>query len=66
MSYEFMLELQGYLFVAELFLIAAIIYGFAWYIYKNEKHGKKNYESLARLALDDNLDSKPIESLKNK
>ena len=64
MDYQFIETLRQYLYLGELILIAIMLYGYVWYMYKSEKAGKKDYEKFARLALDDELTSKPIQQRK--
>ncbi len=53
-------ELQGYasLFMTIVFVVA--LYGYIVYLYRSEKKGEKDYEKLGNIALDDEIDSKPI------
>lgn len=61
-------ELQGYgAFFMSLFLVI-LLYSYIVYLYRSEKKGEKNYEKLGNIALDDEIDSKPInttDSLQN-
>jgi len=61
-------ELQGYgAFFMSLFLVI-LLYSYIIYLYRSEKKGEKNYEKLGNIALDDEIDSKPInttDSLQN-
>jgi cytochrome c oxidase cbb3-type subunit 4 len=53
-------ELQGYAsFFMTIFLVV-ILYWYIIYLYRSEKKGKKDYEKLGNIALDDEIDSKPI------
>jgi len=53
-------ELQGYAsFFMTIFLVV-MLYGYIIYLYRSEKKGKKDYEKLGKIALDDELDSTPI------
>ncbi len=53
-------ELQGYAsFFMTIFLVV-MLYGYIVYLYRSEKKGKKDYEKLGKIALDDELDSTPI------
>jgi len=55
-------ELQGYAsFFMTIFLVV-MLYWYIVYLYRSEKKGKKNYEKLGNIALDDEIDSKPINS----
>ncbi len=53
-------ELQGYAsFFMTIFLVV-MLYGYIIYLYRSEKKGEKDYEKLGKIALDDELDSTPI------
>jgi cytochrome c oxidase cbb3-type subunit 4 len=53
-------ELQGYAsFFMTIFLVV-MLYGYIVYLYRSEKKGEKDYEKLGNIALDDEIDSKPI------
>ena len=53
-------ELQGYAsFFMTVFLVV-MLYGYIIYLYRSEKKGEKDYEKLGKIALDDELDSTPI------
>ena len=53
-------ELQGYAsFFMTIFLVV-ILYWYIVYLYRSEKKGEKDYEKLGNIALDDEIDSKPI------
>ncbi len=55
-------ELQGYAsFFMTIFLVV-ILYWYILYLYRSEKKGEKDYEKLGNIALDDEIDSKPINS----
>ena len=40
--------------------LVVMLYGYIVYLYRSEKKGKKDYEKLGNIALDDELDSTPI------
>jgi cytochrome c oxidase cbb3-type subunit 4 len=53
-------ELQGYAsFFMTIFLVV-ILYSYIVYLYRSEKNGEKDYEKLGNIALDDEIDSTPI------
>jgi cytochrome c oxidase cbb3-type subunit 4 len=55
-------ELQGYAsFFMTIFLVA-VLYWYIIYLYRSEKKGEKDYEKLGNIALDDEIDSKPIDT----
>jgi len=53
-------ELQGYAsFFMTIFLVV-MLYWYIVYLYRSEKKGEKDYEKLGNIALDDEIDSKPV------
>ncbi len=53
-------ELQGYAsFFMTVFLVV-MLYGYIVYLYRSEKKGEKDYEKLGNIALDDEIDSTPV------
>ena len=53
-------DLQGYAsFFMTIFLVV-ILYWYIIYLYRSEKKGEKDYEKLGNIALDDEIDSTPI------
>ena len=53
-------ELQAYAtFFMTIFLVV-MLYGYIVYLYRSEKKGEKDYEKLGKIALDDEIDSDPI------
>ena len=55
-------ELQGYAnFFMTIFLVV-VLYGYIIHLYRSEKKGEKDYEKYGRIALDDEVDSPPVES----
>ena len=55
-------ELQGYAaFFMTIFLVV-MLYWYIVYLYRSEKKGDKDYEKLGNIALDDEIDSKPIDT----
>jgi cytochrome c oxidase cbb3-type subunit 4 len=53
-------ELQGYAsFFMTIFLVV-MLYSYIVYLYRSEKKGEKDYEKLGQIAIDDELDSTPI------
>jgi len=53
-------DLQGYAsFFMTIFLVV-VLYWYIVYLYRSEKKGEKDYEKLGNIALDDEIDSEPI------
>jgi cytochrome c oxidase cbb3-type subunit 4 len=54
-------ELQGYAsFFMTIFLVV-MLYGYIIHLYRSEKKGDKDYEKYGNIAIDDEIDSKPVE-----
>jgi len=54
-------NLQGYAsFFMTIFLVI-VLYGYIIHLYRSEKKGERDYEKYGNIALDDEIDSKPIE-----
>lgn len=49
------------MFVIGTVLAVGIFYYYIIYLYRSEKKGKKDYEKYGKLAIDDDIDSKPLE-----
>jgi len=56
-----MSSIQIYIFVIGTIVTVIILYSYIIYLYRSEKKGDKDYERYGNIALDDNIDSKPIE-----
>jgi len=55
-------NIQGYAnFFMTIFLVI-LLYGYIIHLYRSEKRGEKDYEKYGNIALDDEIDSTPIES----
>jgi len=55
-------NIQGYAsFFMTIFLVI-MLYGYIVHLYRSEKKGEKDYEKYGNIALDDEIDSTPIES----
>ena len=55
-------NLQGYAsFFMTIFLVI-VLYGYIIHLYRSEKKGERDYEKYGNIALDDEIDSTPIES----
>jgi cytochrome c oxidase cbb3-type subunit 4 len=54
-------ELQGYAsFFMTIFLVI-MLYGYIIHLYRSEKKGEKDYEKYGNIAIDDEIDSKPVD-----
>lgn len=52
-------QAHGYFFLTVFLTI--VLYSYILHLYRAEKKGTRNYEQYGKMALDDELDSKPIE-----
>ncbi len=55
-------ELSIYLYVIGSGITVVVFYSYIVYLYRSEKHGKKDYEKYGKIALDDEIDSTPVET----
>jgi|GEM_PF-75138 len=55
-------SIQAYAYVIVTGLCAILLYGYIYHLYSSEKKGTRDYEKYANIALDDELDSNPIET----
>jgi cytochrome c oxidase cbb3-type subunit 4 len=54
-------EIQGYAsFFMTIFLVI-MLYGYIIHLYRSEKKGERDYEKYGKIALDDEITSKPVE-----
>jgi cytochrome c oxidase cbb3-type subunit IV len=61
MSYQEIVDLQGYTKIILMFIAVVVFYFCAYSIYKKDRNGEKNYEEYSNLVHDDSLNSKPLE-----
>ncbi|WP_457592383.1 cytochrome c oxidase, cbb3-type, CcoQ subunit [Hydrogenimonas sp.] len=54
-------ELQAYAYFFFTLFLVVVLYAYILHLYRAEKKGTRNYEKYGKLALDDELDSKPLE-----
>lgn len=62
MIVDAIVEFRGYIYFIVSILLVVFLYSYIYYMYKSQRMGVKDYEKYARLALDDNILDKPIES----
>ena len=55
-------ELTIYAYVIGSGITVVVFYSYIVYLYRSEKQGKKDYEKYGKIALDDEIDSTPVES----
>lgn len=63
---ELIVEFRGYLYFIATILLVVFLYAYIYHMYRAQQTGTKDYEKYARLALDDNILDKPIESRENR
>lgn len=63
---NFLIEYQAYLYFFFVCFLTIILYGYIFHLYKSEKDGTRNYEQYGRIALDDDLNSTPVEKREEK
>ena len=54
-------ELQGYASFFMTILLVVMLYGYIIHLYRSEKKGERDYEKYGNIAIDDEIDSKPVE-----
>ena len=57
-----MTEMQGYAFFFFTVFLVVILYGYILHLYRSEKKGERDYEKYGKMALDDELHDRPVES----
>jgi len=55
-------QLSIYLYVIGSGITVVVFYSYIVYLYRSEKRGEKDYEKYGKIALDDEIDSAPVES----
>jgi len=58
--------LQAYAYFFMTIFLVVLLYGYIVYLYRSEKKGVKDYEKLGRIAIDDELDSEPVNTSDSK
>ncbi|WP_331776080.1 cytochrome c oxidase, cbb3-type, CcoQ subunit [Sulfurospirillum sp. 1612] len=53
--------IQGYSYVAMIFILTIGLYAYIYHLYKSEKDGVKDYEKYSNLALHDEIDDNLVE-----
>ncbi|MBD3798164.1 MAG: cytochrome c oxidase, cbb3-type, CcoQ subunit [Campylobacterales bacterium] len=54
-------ELQGYASFFMTILLVVMLYGYIIHLYRSEKKGERDYEKYGNIAIDDEIDSNPVE-----
>jgi len=55
--------LQGVMYFALIIFLTIVLYGYIFHLYRSEKRGERDYEKYGKMALDDELTSKPVEPI---
>ncbi len=55
--------IQGVMYLVFIILLTIVLYAYIVHLYRSEKKGKRNYEKYGKMALDDEITSKPVEPL---
>jgi len=55
-------SIQAYAYVFMTGLCVLLLYGYIYHLYSSEKKGTRDYEKYANIALDDEVDSTPVET----
>ena len=56
-------NIQAYVYVVGTVITVIILYSYIVYLYRSEKSGQKDYEKYGKIALDDSINSTPIEDM---
>ena len=54
-------EIQGYASFFMSIVLVILLYWYIYHLYSSEKKGERDYEKYGKIALDDNIDSIPVE-----
>ena len=54
-------EVQGYAMFFFTVFLTVVLYGYILHLYRAEKKGERDYEKYGRLAIEDELDDRPVE-----
>jgi cytochrome c oxidase cbb3-type subunit 4 len=65
MSFEELREIQAYAYFFFVLFLVIVLYSYIYNLYKDQKSGKRDYEKYSRLALDDSINTTPLEPLNN-
>lgn len=60
---DFIVSFRRELYVFSTIFLVFFLYAYIIYMYKAQKSGKRDYEKYSRIALDDDISDKPIESI---
>ncbi len=55
--------LQGYAYFGLVVFMVVILYSYIYHLYSSEKKGTKDFEKYGNMALNDEIDDTPVESV---
>ncbi len=61
-SVETLEHFQAYGYLIAISFCVFMLYGYIYHLYSSEKKGTRDYEKYSNIALDDNVDSTPLET----
>ncbi len=61
MDFETIREIQAYAYFFFTIFLVVMLYGYMYHLYTSKKKRGKDYEEYSKIALDDNIDSTPIQ-----
>jgi cytochrome c oxidase cbb3-type subunit 4 len=56
-------QIQAYAYFFFIGFLVFILYSYIFHLYKNQRNGTRDYEKYGNLALDDEVTSKPLETI---
>ena len=62
MDVETLTVIREWAYVIFTALMVILLYSYIYYLYNSEKKGENDFEKFANIALDDDIDSTPIQS----
>jgi cytochrome c oxidase cbb3-type subunit 4 len=62
MEIETLTAIREWAYIIFTGIMVILLYSYIYYLYDSEKKGKKDYEKFSQIALDDEIDSTPIQS----
>ncbi|MEA1914371.1 MAG: cytochrome c oxidase, cbb3-type, CcoQ subunit [Campylobacterota bacterium] len=66
MDQETLLAIQGYAKFFLILFVFVVFYSYAYSIYKRQRTGERDYEKYSKLVLDDDINSDPLEPMREK
>jgi cytochrome c oxidase cbb3-type subunit 4 len=54
-------DMKAYFYIVMGGVLAVVLYGYIYHLYSSERKGENDYEKYANIALDDNIDSTPVQ-----